>query len=235
MTKANFYQAYLDESGTHEGAPILAVAAYFGTQEQWDTFLENWRHEDFHACESRCEKLKPDLADAIDASGIDGAELCLRPHEFNSSASANMKSNVGNAYAVAVFLCVVGICELVSADNENARVAFILEDGQPNVSWVQRLLLSFMAEYPTIASVTIRAKNNTPQLHPADFLAHSRSTTTIPWMNRLFANGRCREMPIDADIFVKTSDEVKQLIKENRRRKAKEKLARKIANRTENS
>ena len=129
MIKANFYQAYLDESGTHEGARVLSVAAYFGTQKQWGVFLEHWKHENFHACETRCEKLKQELVNAINKSEIDGAEVCLRPHEFNRSASPDMKSSIGNAYAVAVFLCVVGICKLVSARNESARVAFVLEDG----------------------------------------------------------------------------------------------------------
>src|SRR5436309_269682 len=126
MKTANFYQAYLDEAGTHKGASILAVAGYFGTREQWEMFLGTWKHEWFHACHSECDKLKPELADAIDASEIEGAEICMRPHDFNSSASAEMKSNIGNAYAVAVFSCVLGICNLVSAENENARVAFAL-------------------------------------------------------------------------------------------------------------
>lgn len=233
MIKADFYQAYLDESGTHEGAAILAAAAYFGTGEQWKIFLEKWKHEYFHARGSRCENLKPELADAIEASGIEGAEVYLRPHDFNVSASVDMKSNMGNAYAVAIFLCVIGISELVSATNENARVAFVIEDGQPNVLWAQRLLLAFMEEYPTIASVTVTSKSNTPQLHPADFLAHSRSTTDKVWMDRLFAKGRCREMVISADIFARTSEEVKRLIRENRRRKATEKLARKVARKSE--
>jgi len=233
VTKADFYQAYIDESGTHAGASILAVAAYFGTHGQWEQFLSRWKHDDFHACESRYDKLKSELADAIDASEIEGAEVCIRPHEFQNSASADMKSNMGNAYAVGVFLCVVGICKLVSTENENARIAFVLEDGQPNVLWVQRLLIAFMAEYPTIASVTVAAKVGTPQFHPPDFLAYSRSTTDVPWMNRLFAKGRAREMPIEAELFSRTSEGVKRLMRENRRRKAKEKLARKIARKSE--
>jgi hypothetical protein len=234
MKKANFYQAYLDEAGTHKNASILSVAGYFGTREQWEIFLGKWKHECFHACDPQCDKLKPELADAIDASEIEGAEICMRPHDFDSSASAGMKSNMGNAYAVGVFLCVVGICKVVSAENENARVSFALEDGQPNISWVQRLLLAFMAEYPTIASVTVISKGSTPQLHPADFMAHSRSTTDVPWMSRLFAKGRAREMPIEAELFATTSEQVERLLKENRRRKAKERLARKMARKGEN-
>jgi hypothetical protein len=228
VIKADFFQAYLDESGTHDGSPILAVAGYFGTQDQWNVFLHKWEHADFHACESRFDESKPELADAIDESGIKGGEVCIRPHEFKASASADLKSNMGNAYAVAVFLCVTGICRLAEAENTDARISFILEDGQPNILWVQRLLISFMAEFAMIASVTVVKKKDFPQLHPADFLAHSRSTTDTPWMDRLFAKGRLREMPINADIFEKASKGVARVVKENRRRKARARLTRKI-------
>jgi hypothetical protein len=228
VIKANFFEAYFDESGTHDGSPILAVAGYFGTHDQWNVFLDKWKHKDFHACESRFDKFKSELVDAIAASGIEGGEICLRPHEFKESASADMRSNMGNAYAVAVFLCVTGICKLVTAENKDARIAVVLEDGQPNVHWVERLLIAFMAEYPTIASVTVTSKIGFSQLHPADFLAHSRSTTDSVWMDRLFAKGRVREKPIERDTFETTSVEIARLLRENRRNKAREKLARKM-------
>jgi hypothetical protein len=191
-------------------------------------FLDKWKHRDFHASDPRFDKYKGELADAIDASEIGGGEVCLRPHEFAQFASADLKSNMGNAYAITVFLCVTGICKLVTSENPDAKVALILEDGQPNVLWVQRLLIAMIPEFPTIASVTVVSKSSCPQLHPADFLAHSRSTTDIQWMNRLFARGRVREMPIERDIFESTSAEVARLLRVNRRNKAKAKLARKL-------
>ena len=228
MIKANFFEAYFDESGTHEGSPILAVAGYFGTHDQWNVFLDKWKHQDFHACESRFDKFKSELVHAIDASELEGAEVCLRPHEYHKSASTEMRSHMGNAYAVAAFLCVVGICDLVITENKDARIAIVLENGQPNIIWVQRLLISFMAEYPAIASVTVTPKKDFPPLHPADFLAHSRSTTNTPWMNRLFAKGRVREKPIEPETFEITSREIDRLLRENRRNKARKKLARKM-------
>jgi hypothetical protein len=228
VVKGNLLEAYLDESGTHKGSPILAVAGYFGTHDQWNVFLDKWKCQEFHACDPRFDGFKPQLAEAIDASEIEGGEVCLRPNEFEESASSDMKSNMGNAYAVAVFMWVTGICKLVTAENEDARIALVLEDGQPNIEWVQRLLIAFIAELPTIASVTVRSKTGVPQLHPADFLVHSRSTTDTAWMERLFAKRRVREMPIERDLFEITSAEVARLLRENRRNKARAKLARKI-------
>jgi len=34
--------AYFDESGTHAGSPVLTVAGYVATVEQWDTFDRAW-------------------------------------------------------------------------------------------------------------------------------------------------------------------------------------------------
>lgn len=229
MIRANFFQAYLDESGTHAGSPLMAVAGYFGTHGQWNTFLDNWKYEHFHARDPRFDKLKPELANAIDASGVEGVEVYLRPQEFIKSASEDMKSNMGNAYAVTSFLCVTGICHLVAAENEDARISFVLEDGQPNVLWVQRMLLAFMAEFPMIASVTVTPKKDFPQLHPADFLSHSRSTTNINWMNRLFSAQRVHERTLERELFEATSQEVARLVSENRRQKAQAKHARRMA------
>ena len=35
--------AYLDESGIHDGAPICVIAGYFGGRGQWRKFEKDWR------------------------------------------------------------------------------------------------------------------------------------------------------------------------------------------------
>lgn len=137
MMTSHLYQAYLDEGGTHDGASILTVGGFYGTREQWNVFLNNWKHPEFHACDSRFDSLKPQLADAIDLAEIEGVEVCLRPHEFKAMANADLKSTTGNAYAVAAFICATGICRILST-NPDARVSFVLEDGQPNIRWLER-------------------------------------------------------------------------------------------------
>jgi hypothetical protein len=36
-------EAYLDESGIHEGASVCVIAGYFGTAREWRKFEEDWR------------------------------------------------------------------------------------------------------------------------------------------------------------------------------------------------
>jgi hypothetical protein len=225
LTEALF-EAYLDEGGTHAGSPILSVAGYFGLHEQWSKFLDRWPHAEFHACEPKYDHLKPSLADAIDYALLPGTEVCIRPDMFKEHANGDIKAHLGNAYAVGAFLCAVIICDKAQAIVSNARVSFVLEDGQPNIDWVRRMLISMMLEYP-IASVTVAQKSDFPQLHPADFLAHSRAITDTPWLNRLFGNAQVNEIAVDGKTIADTSAQVARFMKRYRGQKMKERRTRK--------
>lgn len=212
-------EAYMDEGGTHSGSPILAVAAVFGTHTQWSTYLGRWPHAAFHSVSSS-ESRKEELCSAIEEAGLSGVEVCLRPHEFSQLAAPELKSTLGNAYATAAFICAIRICRVACEDDPDGRVAVVLEDGQPNVEHVRRMLLQMMSEYP-IASVTVAKKEDFTQLHAADFLAHSRATTAKQWMDRLFATDRFWEQKMERDAIENTSKEMIKVIKKNRNDKAK--------------
>ena len=215
------FEAYLDEGGTHADAPILSVAGYFGLHEQWLEFLTHWPHAEFHASKDRYDYLKPSLADAIDAAALFGTETCIRPDVFKAVAGPGIKAHLGNAYAVAAFLCAAAICGKAQQIVSNARISFVLEDGQPNIEWVRRLLIMMMAEYP-IASVTVAKKTDFPHLHPADFLAHTRATTDKRWLDRLFAKALVNEIPIDGNALAQAAAKVSAFMKRYRNQKAKE-------------
>ena len=49
------YNAYVDESGTHDGSPVVALAGYLSTYQGWNDFEDQWnrimrrfRVNDFH-------------------------------------------------------------------------------------------------------------------------------------------------------------------------------------------
>src|SRR5258708_4041248 len=37
------FQAFLDESGTHEGSPVITVAGYVAQRPAWNRFTQKWR------------------------------------------------------------------------------------------------------------------------------------------------------------------------------------------------
>ncbi|NJM92330.1 MAG: DUF3800 domain-containing protein [Rhodospirillaceae bacterium] len=41
------FQAYMDESGIHDGAPYLTVAAYLATPQDWQEFIPEWEFMNF--------------------------------------------------------------------------------------------------------------------------------------------------------------------------------------------
>lgn len=94
-----------------------------------------------------------------------------------------------------------------------------------------RILLAMMHEFP-IASVTVAKKNEFRQLHTADFLAYSRSTTDIPWMDRLFAKKRVAERAIEGHEFAACSEEISKSLKKYRGQKAAARRQRNLQRKT---
>jgi hypothetical protein len=171
-------EAFLDESGTHRGSPILAVGACVGTHDQWAIFLESWNNLEFHAKNPIYDQLKPKLASAIRKSEIHGVVAFLRPEDWQNHTNIQTKSAIGNAYAVCAFACVEGICR-----NFSEPVSFVIEDGQPNSEWVERVIKSLAEDDQwkhCIGPVALAKKRDFVQLHSSDFLAHSWSTGN-PW------------------------------------------------------
>lgn len=66
------FDAFLDEAGTHAGAPVVTVAGFYGNKKQWALFRELWgpSSSDFHAKNS--ERRFPELCAAIEKSEING-------------------------------------------------------------------------------------------------------------------------------------------------------------------
>lgn len=221
-------EAYVDESGTHSGSPILSVAAYAGRHEQWTEFLSEWGEQDFHAKENQYDKLKPRLFDVIDLCKLEGIAAWVRPEEFNQHAAPELRSNLGNAYAVCAFSCAIGVCKW-ARENSIGPVSFVVEKGQPNAEYVERVLKALMDDqHYGIASVASVGKREFVQLVTADFLAHSRGTSNA-WYDRLYKTGRVAEAHLTPELLEKSSTEVKVIIGRHQRERSRLKREQKHA------
>ena len=54
-------KVFMDESGTHEGSPVVTVSAYFGKPREWERFTKHWNRQKrpirvFHAAD--CANLR---------------------------------------------------------------------------------------------------------------------------------------------------------------------------------
>jgi hypothetical protein len=192
--------AFLDESGTHAGCPVVTVAGFYGNAEQWAAFRSAWEPHSsgFHAKD--CEVRFPKLVEAIIASKINGMCITLGKQTYRKNATKQMLSRAGNEYAMCAFQCVLTICrEVVSP------TAFVLEHGQPNLEFVLKTLLYMLdAGDACISSVTPAKKTDFIELHPADFVSHLASSNDEAGLQKLFKAHRLKHGHIQG----KSLDEV---------------------------
>jgi hypothetical protein len=222
-------EVYLDEGGTHDGSPILSVAAFMGDHEKWKSFLAEWGEQPFHAKKNQYDKLKPRLVEVIASCKLQGMVAWLRPEDFRKYAVQELRNNLGNAYAICTVACAIQIWKWVKQDGLG-RIAFVLEVGQPNSEWVKRVLES-MIDDPhyegLVASVAVANKADFLQLVTADFLANSNSTEDRFWSARLSEHCDINECHISGDILTVISEEVRAIAKRHRWAKANAKRQRK--------
>jgi len=217
-------QAFIDESGTHRGAARVSVAAVLGANWQWKKFLSHWGNKKFHAKEPRCIPLKHGLFEAIQFSEIECFAAWIDPLVYARHATPHFKTGLGNPYALCTFACAVGVCQYCRANNLG-KVAFTIENGQPNLDFV-RETLEYMGSKDRygISSVSVASKNDFAELYPADFLAHSR-TSSEDWYQALLGTGRIWEDCITAEKVARMSKQMSEGLKKMRHERQKLKAA----------
>jgi len=211
-------EAFVDESGTHRGAPIISVAAWAGAHWQWQKFLSHWDDKHFHAKEPKCAPLKHGLLQAIEFGELEGFTTWMQPDHYDANTANQFRSVMGNAYAICAYACALGVCKFAH-NHKLGKVAFVIEAGQPNVAFVRQTLEHMMVkEHFGIASVAIAPKEEFVQLCTADFLAHSR-TSDEKWFERLENTGRVSVAQIMPTALTKASDSLLQGLEKMRHQK----------------
>jgi len=210
--------AYLDESGTHNGASVLCVAGYVGNRKQWLSFEKAWNSNFkdsevaiFHAVDSNCDRLRPSLASAIDKGKFMGMICSVSPSVFNNHASIKLKSQLGNAYANCAITCAYGICKWAYKKKLDP-VTFVYEMGQPNADFVVRALKALAIHKDpeiNIAHIGLGRKNDFPALATADFLSHvygNDNKNDIDWYNYLVRDSNILHTELNSEKLIKMSD-----------------------------
>jgi hypothetical protein len=220
-------EAFVDESGTHRGSPIVSVAAWAGAQWQWKKFLSHWGHKSFHARKPQYAPLKHGLFQAIEFGELEGFTAWMNPSDYNIHTAQQFRNVMGNAYAMCAYACAIGVCRF-ARKKKLGKVAFIIEDGQPNIDFVREVLEHMKAkEHFGIASVATASKKDFVQLCTADFLAHSR-TSDEEWFERLDDTGRISVARITPHALGKMSEDVTQNLEKMRHQKLLLKKQRKV-------
>lgn len=201
-------RAFLDESGTNPETPVLSVAGFYGDEDQWATFRRIWKpfSVGFHAL--RSSGLFPQLCCAIETSGINGILITVSKEKYKRLATQHMKSFVGNPYAVCSFLCALTICKEITQS-----VSIVLEQGQPNLSFVTRILEVMKDAGDPINTVTAGKKSEFVELHPADFVSHIASSHDVEWMHQLFESGRLKHGHVTEQMLKDAAPQITAIVR----------------------
>lgn len=200
-------EAFIDESGTHKGSPLVAVGAVIGAHWQWRKFLSMWDDKPFHAKERKYDPLKPALFDAFQECELEGFVASMIPDDYEKHANKHFRSGLGNPYSVCTFACAVGVSKYCK-DNNLGEIAFVIEAGQPNVNFVRETLEYMQTkERYRIASVAVAPKEKFVQLCTADFLSHSR-TSEPEWFSNLHATNHVWIDEIGPEKIVRMSKQI---------------------------
>ena len=230
-------EAYIDESAkTLLGRPLYAVAGLFGTREQWRRFEDVWSPvidaagvDFYHGKDPGCDRLRQPMVSAIRSAGVRGITATAFQDEF-AKAGIELKSMLGNHYA---FLAVSMARQVRDwARRANAGpVAYVLEDGQPNIEHVMKVIKTLIG--PDAASVSRAAKRDYLGLQAADFLAHQSAALDqgLVWLQQLLGDGHGQVMwgHLDAGGIEKASVGMAQLLRRHRHQKTNLKRERKRA------
>jgi hypothetical protein len=229
--------AYLDESETHKGSPLIVVAGYAGGHNEWRLFERSWRKklidhniEFFHAKDSKCDILRPYLVDNILKRKLYGVICAISPDEYNLHATPHFKSTIGNAYAACIYSCTLQLAQ-IARDNELGKISIVIESGQPNSEYVEKTLKLFMkSPRYDIASVTIGDKKDFVPLQTADFLSHIfdiGNNKNKYYLGQLISSGNLFRVVIPPGGIEKTAKNIKAAYDRNRYLKRKSKKKRK--------
>lgn len=142
-------EAYFDESGTHEGSPVMSIAGYLFDKDQCDRFKDSWaetlnRYGLSYFRMSECahgtgefSKLSKEQRIACEKSMIThiktrmtlGFAVSMSQAEFSRMAPPHYVDVFGDAYAACVFLAMASVGLWARKRNYSGDIAYFFESG----------------------------------------------------------------------------------------------------------
>jgi len=221
-------EAYLDESGTHKGSPIVVVAGWLGDRKVWKSFIKEWNSHlraagisHFHAKDPKCESLKKPLIKAILKRNLLGVVCSVAPLEFQNNASDRYKSKLGNTYSACAYICSGLISKITKKTGHD--VALVFEAGQPNGNSIHETITAIMEDTDIsrhrFASIDFLSKDHPGAipLQAADFLAHVIANGETEWIRQFKESGRLYPVRMSAEKLRTSSRKIGRMIAQQRK------------------
>ena len=187
-------QAYMDESGVHDGSPVVTVAAYIERPKQWRAFAKEWNAKKkpiriYHAADAQnlhgeFEGWKPERRDelvkrilpVIPKHKLAGVVIGIRLHEFEKAMKPHpeLSEMFGTPYTACFHWTVQRIMNLMEQVGNNERIAFFHEtnDYQGEAIDAFKFIKEQRTKHKSIMSLTFGTKDDYVPLQAADVLAY---------------------------------------------------------------
>src|SRR6202166_2024624 len=188
------FDVYMDESGTHDEAPVIVVAAYIGRSETWCDWTSKWIPaihpiKVYHAVDAQnlkeefkgwddvqvsnlAKKLLPIIANAEIASVV--VSMDLRVFEAAMKGRDDLREMFGTPYVACSQWAAQIILNLAFETGNTERIAFI--HGNNDYHGQAYDAFSWIKENShrgnNIISLTFGSKQDSPPLRAADILAY---------------------------------------------------------------
>ncbi len=194
--------AYLDESGTHQGSPIMVMGGWVATADCWNEIDLAWNSilardglSHIHATklvngngefrgwsEDRRLALIDELTEIVYPAALFGACTALNRDDFRHhyiAGSRPRKIQLDTEYGLSFRLILNFVIQTIERQgfNEKVELYVVLEAGHKNAGDALRLFDVFKKHAPPewremVKSVTFARKKDSPGLQAADFLAY---------------------------------------------------------------
>jgi hypothetical protein len=184
----------MDESGVHDGSPVLTVGTYIGRPRQWRDFTKDWNRlkrpiKIFHATD--CAALRGEfkgwsddernalvaqLLPAIPRSEVVGIVIGIVMNDFHDAMKEHpdLRKLFGNPYTACFQWTVQTILKIMHDRGVRQRIAFFHEnnnfqgDALASFKWVKEN----MNPNNVVMSLTFGSKEDYVPLQAADVLAY---------------------------------------------------------------
>ena len=152
-------EAYFDESGSHEGSPILCVAGFIieadaarEMEARWQTMLDTYRLPFFHMVDcahgvepfdilSRDERIAAEKeAISIIRNKITyGIAVTVNPVEFEHTVPKS--AELGSAYSLCAHMCLTAVRGWATKFNYPGNIAYVFEAGHASQSEANAIMI----------------------------------------------------------------------------------------------
>lgn len=201
-----FLECYFDESGSHDGSPVLCVAGYLFDKDRcreldlkWNDMLGRYKlpyfrmsscaHNDYpfnHLTSNECDLAAREAIKLINDHALLGVAVAINERDYNTWFDG--PSHTGSAYTFCCWQVLSGIRSWIMKNDFHGDVGYFFESGHDSDGEADALMKRIFSNpnlkrnYCYAAHAFVDKKKVRP-VQTADILAWQQATQVKRWLN----------------------------------------------------